>query len=59
MATESKVQKVARGVAPRVQRRIGACGHEIIRVLHARHKGRDRLRWWCETCALFKDKIGE
>jgi len=57
--TESKVQKVARKAGLRVQERIGACGHKVIRVLHARHKGRDRLRWWCETCAVFNDKIGE
>ena len=56
MAKESKVQKVARKAGPVVQRRVGSCGHEVIRVLCAPQTGKARPKWYCETCSVFQDK---
>lgn len=58
MAKESKVQKVARKAGPVVQKRMGSCGHEVIRVLRAPQVGKARPKWYCETCFTFDDKIG-
>lgn len=55
---ESKVQKVARKLGPVVQRRVGECGHTVIRVKYAPQKGSSKLQWYCETCMLFDDKRG-
>ena len=54
---ESKVQKVARKLGPVVQRRVGTCGHIITRVLYGPTKGKNRLKWYCETCWLFEDEL--
>ena len=55
MATESKVQKVARKVKTTAVKRIGPCGHEVVRAMWQAQRGPRRFRWYCETCFTFDD----